>query len=47
MVQRIFEKFSEMPSVEAIALGGSRAGEIFDPKRKGKIYYPNSVLTWK
>ena len=38
MVQRIFEKFSEMPSVEAIALGGSRAGEIFDEKSDYDVY---------
>ena len=38
MVEKLFEELSELPEVEAIALGGSRAGEVFDEKSDYDVY---------
>ena len=38
MVEKLFEKFSELPQTEAIALGGSRAGTAFDDKSDYDVY---------
>ena len=32
MVEELFKELSEILEIEAIALGGSRAGEVFDEK---------------
>ena len=32
MIEGLFRDFSDLAQVEAIALGGSRAGEVFDEK---------------
>ncbi len=38
MVNELFKAFMELPQVEAIALGGSRAGEVFDEKSDYDVY---------
>ena len=38
MVEKLFEKLSSLKQVEAIALGGSRAGENFDEKSDYDVY---------
>lgn len=38
MVNEIFEKLSNLPQVDAIALGGSRANGIFDEKSDYDVY---------
>lgn len=38
MIEDLFRDFSNLPQVEAIALGGSRAGEVFDEKSDYDIY---------
>ena len=38
MVEKLFEELSELPQVEAIALGGSRAGKNFDEKSDYDVY---------
>lgn len=38
MIEELFEKFSLYPEVEAIAIGGSRAGECFDEKSDYDVY---------
>ncbi len=38
MVNKLFEELSSLPQVEAIALGGSRAGEAFDEKSDYDVY---------
>lgn len=38
MVSLLFEEFAKLPQVEAIALGGSRAGEHFDEKSDYDVY---------
>ena len=37
-VDALFEELSGLPQVEAIALGGSRAGEIYDEKSDYDVY---------
>lgn len=38
MIEDLFRDFSNLAQVEAIALGGSRAGEVFDEKSDYDIY---------
>lgn len=38
MIEKLFDKFKEISCVEAIALGGSRAGKIFDEKSDYDVY---------
>ena len=38
MINRLFQDLSALPQVEAIALGGSRAGTHFDEKSDYDIY---------
>lgn len=38
MVEKLFEELAALPQVEAIALGGSRAGEAYDEKSDYDIY---------
>lgn len=38
MVNELFEALSSLPQVEAIALGGSRAGDAFDEKSDYDVY---------
>ena len=38
MVTELFRELSEMPQIEAIALGGSRAGENYDAKSDYDVY---------
>lgn len=38
MIQQLIEELSRLEAVEAIALGGSRAGDQFDPKSDYDIY---------
>lgn len=38
MVEKLFEELKNLPEVEAIALGGSRAGETFDEKSDYDVY---------
>ena len=38
MVEKLFEELQNIPEVEAIALGGSRAGENFDEKSDYDVY---------
>ena len=38
MVEELFKELSEIPEVEAIALGGSRAGAVFDEKSDYDVY---------
>ena len=38
MIEGLFRDFSDLAQVEAIALGGSRAGEVFDEKSDYDIY---------
>ena len=38
MVKKLFEELAKLPQVEAIALGGSRAGENFDEKSDYDVY---------
>ena len=45
MVEKLFEKLSSLKQVEAIALGGSRAGENFDEKSDYDVYlYITSMI---
>ena len=48
MIEKILEKFKNDERVEAIALGGSRAGENFDEKSDYDIYvYYNEMIPEK
>lgn len=38
MVEELFKEFAALEEVEAIALGGSRAGEVFDEKSDYDVY---------
>lgn len=38
MVEQLFKELSTLPEVEAIALGGSRAGEVYDEKSDYDVY---------
>lgn len=38
MINQLFSELSALPQVEAIALGGSRAGNHFDEKSDYDIY---------
>lgn len=38
MIEKILEQFKNLPNVESIALGGSRAGKVFDEKSDYDIY---------
>ena len=38
MVEKLFEELSKIPEVEAIALGGSRAGSNYDEKSDYDVY---------
>ena len=38
MVDALFQALSALPQVEAIALGGSRAGTVFDPSSDYDVY---------
>lgn len=38
MVEKLFEELSSLPQVEAVALGGSRAGAAFDEKSDYDVY---------
>ena len=45
MIEKLFEELSELPEVEAIALGGSRAGSNFDEKSDYDVYlYCNGTV---
>ena len=46
MVNELFREFASLPQVEAIALGGSRAGEHYDEKSDYDIYlYTTSPIS--
>ena len=45
MVELLFKELSELKEVEAIALGGSRAGENYDEKSDYDVYL--YVNIWK
>lgn len=38
MVEQLFQELAELPQVEAIALGGSRAGTVFDASSDYDVY---------
>lgn len=38
MVEKLFKELSELPQIEAIALGGSRAGEAYDVNSDYDVY---------
>ena len=38
LAEDLFAKLSSLPEVEAIALGGSRAGEAYDEKSDYDVY---------
>lgn len=38
MVEKLFEELAALPQVEAIALGGSRAGEVYDESSDYDVY---------
>lgn len=38
MIENLFEELAKLPEVEAIALGGSRAGDVYDEKSDYDIY---------
>lgn len=38
LVEQLFAALAALPEVEAIALGGSRAGEVFDEKSDYDVY---------
>lgn len=38
MIEKLFEELSALPEIEAIALGGSRAGEVYDEKSDYDVY---------
>ena len=38
MVNRLFDELAALPAVEAIALGGSRAGTDYDEKSDYDVY---------
>ena len=38
MPDMIFKRFAQMDCVEAIALGGSRAGKVYDEKSDYDVY---------
>ena len=45
MIEKLFKELSALPEVEAIALGGSRAGEVYDEKSDYDVYlYCNSAI---
>ena len=46
MVEQLFKELSLLEEVEAIALGGSRAGENYDEKSDYDVYlYVNSPIS--
>ena len=46
MVEQLFKELSELPAVEAIALGGSRAGKNYDEKSDYDVYlYCKSAIS--
>ena len=48
MVEQLFKELSLLEEVEAIALGGSRAGENYDEKSDYDVYlYANSPIRRK
>ena len=45
MIQQLFEQFTQIPQVEAIALGGSRAGSAYDARSDYDVYlYCNAPI---
>lgn len=38
MIEKLFEELAALPEIEAIALGGSRAGEVYDEKSDYDVY---------
>ena len=38
MIEKLFEELKELPQIEVIALGGSRAGEVYDEKSDYDVY---------
>ena len=38
MIEELFRELAQLPNIEAIALGGSRAGEHFDPSSDYDVY---------
>lgn len=38
MTEKLFEELAALPEVDAIALGGSRAGETYDEKSDYDVY---------
>ena len=38
MIEKLFDELAALPEVEAIALGGSRSGEVYDEKSDYDIY---------
>lgn len=38
MIEELFRELAALPQIEAIALGGSRAGEVFDEKSDYDVY---------
>ena len=38
MIEKLFEELSNLPEIEAIALGGSRTGEVYDEKSDYDVY---------
>lgn len=38
MIEKLFDELSEIEQIEAIALGGSRAGEVYDAKSDYDVY---------
>ena len=51
MVNKLFSEFADLEQVEAIALGGSRAGECYDEKSDYDVYVyitsPISADIWR
>ena len=45
MIQELYKEFSQLEQVEAIALGGSRAGQDYDQNSDYDVYvYLNSPI---
>lgn len=45
MIEELFKELSALPQVEAIALGGSRAGEVYDENSDYDVYlYCSSIM---
>lgn len=45
MVEKLWEELKKLPQVDAVALGGSRAGEVYDEKSDYDVYlYCNSEI---